>query len=229
LKNRGSSAGQNLARGLTGCWGKVVGKHQGIERNSWVALVGAGKAGGGSPARNKGPAVMSNGGDGAPVALAGGNRAWEDKWWPRKLAKGSVWGEEGRRRRLGGGLGGGGGHGVVAPLRVQGEAVGRAGRCTGRERCYLGAELWRRRGRAGVSRRAAKRHTARLGVFVAVARRRPSSACAQGDGAAWRGREASGEPETGKAARARRVAVPAARRQRRERETEKGDGGGAIS
>ena len=35
--------------------------------------------------------------------------------------------------------------------------------------------------------------------------------------------------ETGKAARARRVAVPAARRQRRERETEKGDGGGAIS
>ena len=78
-------------------------------------------------------------------------------------------------------------------------------------------------------KRAEKWRTARLGAFVAVARRRPSSACAQGDGAAWRGREASGEPETGKAARARRVAVPAARRQRRERETEKGDGGGAIS
>ena len=155
--------------------------------------------------------------------------AWEDQWRSRKLAKGSVWGEEGRRRRLGGGLGGGGGHGVVAPLRVQREAVGRPGRCTGRGRCYLGTELWRRRGRAEVSRRAAKRRTARLGVFVAVARRQPSSACAQGDGAAWRGREASGEPETGKAARERRVAVPAARRQRRERETEKGDGGGAIS
>ena len=143
LKNRGSSAGQNLARGLTGCWGKVVGKHQGIERNSWVALVGAGKAGGGSPARNKGPAVMSNGGDGAPVALDGGNRAWEDKWWPRKLAKGSVWGEEGRRRRLGGG-----GHGVVAPLRVKGDAVVRPGSFTGRGGCYLGAGLWRRRGRS---------------------------------------------------------------------------------
>ena len=117
----------------------------------------------------------------------------------------------------------------MAPLRVQGEAVGRPGRCTGRGRCYLGAELWRRRGRAGVSRRAAKRHTARLGVFVAVARRRPSSACAQGGSATWRGRDTSRGTRDGEAARVRRVAVPAARRQRRERETEKGDGGGAIS
>ena len=80
--------------------------------------------------------------------------AWEDQWRSRKLAKGSVWGEEGRRRRLGGGLGGGGGHGVVAPLRVQGEAVVRPGRFTGRGGCYLGVGLWRRRGRAEVSRRA---------------------------------------------------------------------------
>ena len=84
-------------------------------------------------------------------------------------------------------------------------------------------------GGAGQRFRGELRSGARHGSFVAVARRRPSSACAQGDGATWRGREASGEPETGKAARARRVAVPAARRQRRERETEKGDGGGAIS
>ena len=51
----------------------------------------------------------------------------------------------------------------------------------------------------------AKRRTARLGAFVAVARRRPSSACVQGDGAAWRGREASGDQRRG-ATRARRVA-----------------------
>ena len=49
------------------------------------------------------------------------------------------------------------------------------------------------------------------------------------DGAAWRDRDASGEARDGEAVRARRVAVPAARQQRRERETEKGDGGGAIS
>ena len=80
-------------------------------------------------------------GCGVPATMGRGGWAWEDQWRSRKLAKGSVWGEEGRRRRLGGGLGGGGGHGVVAPLRVQGEAVGRPGRCTGRERCYPGAEL----------------------------------------------------------------------------------------
>ena len=50
LKNRGSSAGQNPARGLTGGWGKVVGKHHSVERNPWVALVGAGTAGGVSSA-----------------------------------------------------------------------------------------------------------------------------------------------------------------------------------
>ena len=58
---------------------------------------------------------------------------------------------------------------------------------------------------------------------------RPSSVCVQGDGATWRDRDASGEARDGEAAKARRVAVPAARRQRREREREKGDGGGAIS
>ena len=75
------------------------------------------------------PAAMSNGGGGAPAALGGGGRAWKDQWRSGKLAKGSVWGEDGRRRRLGGGLGGGGGHGVVAPLRVQGEVVVRPGSC----------------------------------------------------------------------------------------------------
>ena len=39
--------------------------------------------------------------------------------------------------------------------------------------------------------------------FVVAARRR-TSACAQGDGAAWRGRQASGELETGKGLEARR-------------------------
>ena len=42
--------GQNPARALTGGWGKVVGKHHGVERNSWVAWVGAGTVGGGSSA-----------------------------------------------------------------------------------------------------------------------------------------------------------------------------------
>ena len=56
----------------------------------------------------------------------------------------------------------------------------------------------RKEGEQGRGRkRAAKRRTARLGAFVAVAHRRPFSACVQGDGAAWRGREASGEPKDG--------------------------------
>jgi len=50
VEDRGGSAGQNPARGLTGGWGKVVEKHHGVERNSWVALVGAGTAGDGSSA-----------------------------------------------------------------------------------------------------------------------------------------------------------------------------------
>ena len=59
-------------------------------------------------------------------------------------------------------------------------------------------------GGAGQRFRGELRSGARHGSFVAVARRRPSSVCAQGDGAAWRGREASGEPETGKGLEARR-------------------------
>src|SRR6185437_16651705 len=49
--------------------------------------------------------------------------------------------------------------------------------------------------------------TALLGSFVAVARRRQSSACAQGGSAAWRGREASGPARDG--ARRGRGAWPA--------------------
>ena len=60
----------------------------------------------------QGAAAGLAGGDGAPAAMGGGGWAWKDQWRLRKLAKGSVWGEEGRRRRLGGGLGGGGGHEV---------------------------------------------------------------------------------------------------------------------
>ena len=51
-----------------------------------------------------------------------------------------------------------------------------------------------------------KRCTALLGSFVAVARRWQSSACVQGDGAAWRGREASRRSQGRGTGRARRVA-----------------------
>ena len=78
-------------------------------------------------------------------------------------------------------------------------------------------------------KRAENWRTTRLGVSSPWRVECPSSACVQGDGAAWRDRDASGEARDGEAVRARRVAVPAARQQRRERETEKGDGGGAIS
>ena len=75
-------------------------------------------------------------------------------------------------------------------------------------------------------RAQASGEAARLGAVVAVARRRPSSACVQGDGVAWRGREASGGQRRG-ATRARRVAGgldsdddhgSASTEQRRERE-----------
>ena len=128
---------------------------------------------------------MSNGGGGAPAALGGGGRAWKDQWRSGKLAKGSVWGEEGRRRRLGSGLGGGGGHGVVAPLRVQGEAVVQPGRFTGRGGCYLGAGLWRRRGRAEVSRRA--RGKAALMAAVAALLSRGGSSGSGSEEREWRG------------------------------------------
>ena len=78
-------------------------------------------------------------------------------------------------------------------------------------------------------KRAENWRTTRLGASSLWRVERPSSVCVQGDGAAWRDRDASGEARDGEAVRARRVAVPAARWQRRERETEKGDGGGAIS
>ena len=67
MKNRGSSAGQNPARGLTGGWGKVVRKHHSVERNPWVALVGAGMAGGGSSTASSGGSEYGIGGEGAPV------------------------------------------------------------------------------------------------------------------------------------------------------------------
>ena len=67
LKNRGSSAGQNPARRLTGGWGKVVGKHHSVERNPWVSLVGAGTAGGGSSTASSGGSEYGIGGKGAPV------------------------------------------------------------------------------------------------------------------------------------------------------------------
>ena len=186
VSSQGRSLADGTEQGRGGAWffGVQARRRRGLGwgkgRGDRAAPMGALGSRGGGPRRRlhrrrRSVAELRRGG-GVPATMGRGGWAWEDQWRSRKLAKGSVWGEEGRRRRLGGGLGGGGGHGVVAPLRVQGEAVGRPGRCTGRGRCYLGDELWRRRGRAEVSRRAAKRRTARLGVFVAVARRRPSSA-----------------------------------------------------
>jgi len=53
-------------------------------------------------------------------------------------------------------------------------------------------------GGAGQRFRGEQRSGARHGSFIAVARRRPSSACAQGGSAAWRGREASGAARDGR-------------------------------
>ena len=64
-------------------------------------------------------------------------------------------------------------------------------------------------------KRAENWRTTRLGASSLWRVERPSSVCVQGDGAAWRDRDASGEARDGEAVRARRVAgsLGSARRQ----------------
>ena len=78
MKNRGSSAGQNPARGLTGGWGKVVGKHHIVERYTGGGFGWSWDGRWWLAGEEQRPAPMSNGGGGAPTALGGGGRAWKD-------------------------------------------------------------------------------------------------------------------------------------------------------
>ena len=94
MKNRGSSAGQNPARGLTGGWGNVVGKHHNIERNPWVALVGAGTAGGGSSMASSGGLEYGISGEGASVVDRLQGAVGELREGETELMAGSAWAGE---------------------------------------------------------------------------------------------------------------------------------------
>jgi len=97
---------------------------------------------------------------------------------------GSVGREEGRRRELRGSLGGGGANGGGGGSGRRGElgsALGAGRRVEGEVEGSFAKQKEGRRARQR-RKRAGNWHTARLGAFVAVARRRPSSACAQGRG-----------------------------------------------
>ena len=143
----------------------------------------------------------------------------------------SVLGEEGRRRGLHGGLGGGGGHGSRRSSGAQGRS--RFGSEMGREWTgRSGTSVARAKGEGGARAQVSWGSGARHGVAAASPWRfeRPSSACAQEDGAAWGGREASGGSGSGEASLAGESGTwPAVRRRRTARrrrcDREGGDGG----
>ena len=91
-------------------------------------------------------------GCGVPVVESERGRDGEDQWESEEVVVLSVWEGGDRRGELHGELLRGGGHGVVAPLRVQGEVVVQPGSFMGRGRRLLGCV----RGGVGqgVSRRA---------------------------------------------------------------------------
>ena len=74
---------------------------------------------------------------GCGVPAVESERGWdgEDQWESEEVVVLSVWEGGDRRGELHGELLRGGGHGVLAPLRVQGEVVVRPGSFTGRGRC----------------------------------------------------------------------------------------------
>jgi len=127
------------------------------------------------------------GGGGAPAALGGGGRAWENQWRPGKFSGGLGCAEGGRSKGL---------HGEVGAAAA---AMARGG-----ARAYRGeldsARGWEGSGEGGRERvlraqrrkRGARAQVGRLGTSSPCRFERTSSACAHGDGAAWRDRETSG-------------------------------------
>ena len=133
-------------------------------------------------------------GGGVPVGTGGGGRVQEVQGGDAELAEGAVGREEERKRELRGSLGMGGANGrrrrLWTPRRARLGAWSREGSRGGGRRPVCAAREGRR-ARLERERAGEKWCTALVGSFVAVARRRQSSACAQGGSAAWRGREAS--------------------------------------
>jgi len=125
--------------------------------------------------------AAGGGGGGGLVAVGDCERVEEHQWEARKLAAGDVGHEEGRRGELRGGLGRGGvngGDGGSGHRERLGRAPGAGRRVEGEVEGSFAKQKERRRARQR-RKRAGNWHTARLGAFVAVARRRPSSACVE--------------------------------------------------
>jgi len=166
------------------------------------------------------PTVAVGGGCGGLAALDGGKRAGEHRWRPRKLATGSFGREEGWRRELRGeqtttAVMAGGGRPLGQEARLGALLGARRGR--GRRKCEhptRGEGSGRFQGETRVRRSRTGRH----GVAVAV--RRHSSACAHGNGDAWRSREATGEAGTGRGEGAARGRRPRRRAPKQGRERE---------
>ena len=142
-------------------------------------------------------ALLTDGG----VPARGGGDGWARKLHGNKRVSfpGSARGVDGRRwglrgePKLRGSNGGGHGRvsgrtrlGLLEPEREGGEG--------GRERVLHEPKGEKRAESAGEME---KWRTARLDASSPWRVERPSSACVQGGGAAWRGREASGEPKDG--------------------------------
>ena len=72
----------------------MVGKHHNVERNPWVALVGAGTAGGGSSMASSGGSEYGIGGEGAPVEDRRRGVVEELRESEAELLAGSAWAEE---------------------------------------------------------------------------------------------------------------------------------------
>ena len=72
----------------------MVGKHHSVERNPWVALIGAGTAGGGSLTASSGGSEYGIGGEGAPVVDRRQGAVGELREGEAELMAGVAWAEE---------------------------------------------------------------------------------------------------------------------------------------
>ena len=128
-------------------------------------------------------------GGGVPAGLGVGEWVGEHQRRVGVLAAGLDGREEGRRRELRGSLGMGGANGrrrrLWTPRRARLGAWSREGSRGGGRRPVCAAREGRR-ARLERERAGEKWCTALLGSFVAVARRRQSSACTQTDDDVWR-------------------------------------------
>ena len=201
-------------------WGPHWGKARG---DRGLPLEGLGARDGGLQWWLHGEGADSGGldcGGGGPAALDGGKRVGEHQRMSRKLFAGFVGREEGWRRELRGeqtttAVMAGGGRPLGQGARLGALLGARRGR--GRRKCEhptRGEGSGRFQGETRVRRSRTGRH----GVAVAV--RRHSSACAHGNGDAWRSREATGEAGTGRDEGAARGRWPRRRAPKQGRERE---------